>query len=201
MSTKLWDSADGVKDRVKAMEGVPFPGRAVRITARVDEFHGALQFILHSAETVPEEDVDPAFFAPCSKRTRGDMEKELDGLIAAMEDADYRRLMQAFREDADVFRRFAGAPAAKSIHHAWVGGLLEHSLSLARGAMALAANYPDMNRDLLLCACFFHDVGKTLEISSDPGFEYTTDGKLMGHIYMGARMVEKLCDAIPDFPD
>jgi len=201
VSTKLWDSADGVKDRVKAMEGVLVPGRAVRITARVDEFQGALQFILHSAETVPEEDVDPAFFAPCSKRTRGDMEKELDGLIAAMEDADYRRLMQAFREDADVFRRFAGAPAAKSIHHAWVGGLLEHSLSLARGAMALAANYPDMNRDLLLCACFFHDVGKTLEISSDPGFEYTTDGKLMGHIYMGARMVEKLCDAIPDFPD
>ncbi len=201
VSTKLWDSADGVKDRVKAMEGVLVPGRAVRISARVDEFQGALQFILHSAETVPEEDVDPAFFAPCSKRTRADMEQELDGLIAAMEDADYRRLMQAFREDADVFRRFAGGPAAKAIHHAWVGGLLEHSLSLARGAMALAPNYPEMNADLLLCACFFHDVGKTLEISSDPGFEYTTDGKLMGHIYMGARLVEKLCDSIPGFPE
>jgi 3'-5' exoribonuclease len=150
---------------------------------------------------VARDAVPAALFSPASARPLQEMVAEFDAVVASMEDPHWRRLMEAFRSREDVFGAFAEAPAAKVIHHAWVGGLLEHSLSLARAATALAPNYPTLDRDLILCACFLHDAGKAREISSEPGFEYTTEGKLFGHIYMGGRLVESLCDGIEGFPE
>ena len=198
---KLWDSGGGKKGRVKTFAPVLETRGAVHVQAAVDAFQGSLQLNLSSVRAAAAGEFDPSWFSPRSRRPPEEMVDEFDALAGGLRDPDLRGLLKVFRDDPTLFRLFCQGPAAKSIHHAWVGGLLEHTLSLARNVDALAANYPALDRDLLVCACAFHDVGKTLEISSDPGFEYTTDGKLWGHIYMGARLVDRLCDGIPGFPE
>jgi 3'-5' exoribonuclease len=201
VGAKLWDSAGGKKGRVKALSGVLEPGRPLHVQAVVDSFQGTLQLNLSQVRAAASGDYDPEWFSPRSARSEEEMVAELDALVAGMGDPDWRRLLKAFRDDHAFFSRFCKAPAAKAIHHAWVGGLLEHALALSRAAMALSPLYPALDRDLVLCGCFLHDAGKTLEISADPGFEYTVDGKLHGHIYMGARLAEQLCDSLPGFPE
>jgi len=171
------------------------------VTAKVDSYNGTLQLNLLSAQIAQAGQFDPSWFSPRSQRSTEEMEAEFTALVEGATDRDFRALLEAFHGERDIFRRFCEGPAAKAIHHAWVGGLLEHTLALARNMKALTPGYPLLDRDLLLCACVFHDAGKVFEISSDPGFEYTTDGKLMGHIYMGARLVERLCDGLPGFPE
>ncbi len=200
LPAKLWDSAEGRKGRVKELAPVLKPGGPYRLKGRVDRFQGTLQLTLSGAEPLPAEEADPSLFSPRSRRGDGEMVEELEALIAAVRDPDFRRLLSAFR-NSPHFAAFRQAPAAKSVHHAWVGGLLEHSLSLARAVKALMPLYPPLDEDLLLCACFFHDAGKAVEISSQPGFEYTTEGKLLGHIFIGARLVQELAAALPDFPE
>ena len=201
IAAKLWDSAGGKKGRVKALSSTLAPGGALQVTAKVDSYNGTLQLNLLSAQIAQAGQFDPSWFSPRSKRPTEEMQAEFTGLLKDMADPDFRALLDAFRGEKDTFRRFCEGPAAKAIHHAWVGGLLEHTLALARNMLALAPGYPLLDRDLLLCACVFHDAGKVFEISSDPGFEYTTDGKLLGHIYMGARLVEHLCDGLPGFSE
>jgi 3'-5' exoribonuclease len=199
LPAKLWDSFEGRKGRVRDHADVLLPGRPVKVWARVDSFQGALQLTLGAVEPAGGEEVDPGLFSPRSRRSDAEMALEFDRVVGRMKDRDFARLIKAFRADPS-FAAFRKAPAAKSIHHAWVGGLMEHALSLARGVRDLAPHYPGLDLDLLYAACFFHDAGKAVEISSDPGFEYTTDGKLIGHIFLGARLVERLCDALPGFP-
>jgi len=200
LSGKLWDSGGGKRGRVKAFAEALVPGRAVQVQAVVDAFQGTLQLNLSSVRPAAAGEYDPSWFSPRSRRAPEEMASAFAALAASVKDPHWGALLGAFQADESLFRGFCEAPAAKSIHHAWVGGLLEHTLSLARGADALLPGYPLLDRDLVVCACVFHDAGKVFEISSDPGFEYTTDGKLHGHIYMGARLVERLCDALPGFP-
>ena len=200
ISAKIWDNAGGKRNRVKTLAPLLIVGRPHRLRAKVDTYQSSLQLALQSIDRVDPKEIDPSVFSPRSKRTTEEMVHEFEGLIEDMRDPDFKRLLKALREAGDLFRALCAAPAAKAIHHAWVGGLLEHALSLSRCVLALAPNYPVLDVDLLLCGCFFHDIGKTKEISSDPGFDYTTDGKLEGHIYMGAAMLEHLCESLEEFP-
>ncbi len=197
---KLWDSGGGRRGRVKASAEALQPGRAVHVQAVVDAYQGALQLNLSSVRPAAAGEYDPSWFSPRSRRPLEEMLAEFSALVEGVQNPALGGLLRAFQADGDAFRRFCEGPAAKAIHHAWVGGLLEHSLALARDVLALAPLYPQLDRDLLICACVFHDAGKAFEISSDPGFDYTTDGRLHGHIYMGARLVERLADALPGFP-
>lgn len=201
LGAKVWDSAGGKKGRVKALAPALEPGGPVHVKAAVDAFQGVLQLNVSAVRPASVGDYDPSWFSPRSKRSTEEMTAELDRLADQMTDPDYRRLLEVVRGDAQVFGKLCAAPAAKAIHHAWVGGLLEHALALSRAVLALAPLYPLLDKDLLLCGCFLHDIGKTDKISSNPGFQYTTDGKLIGHIYMGARLAERLCDGIPGFPE
>jgi 3'-5' exoribonuclease len=201
ISAKVWDSAGGKKGRVKSLSPVLEPGRPLHVQGVVDAFQGNLQLNLAGVRAAEAKEVDPSWFSPRSKRTTEDMVDEFSHMVEAVGDRDWRALLEALRKDGETFRRFCEGPAAKAIHHAWVGGLLEHSLALARNVKALAPNYPVLDQGLLICACVFHDIGKIDEISSGPGFEYTTDGKLHGHIYMGTRLVERLCDSLKGFPE
>ncbi len=196
---KVWDSSGGKNGRVKVMEPTLAAGSAVKIRARVESYSGALQ--LNILEAAVARDASPELFSPRSRRPLKEMVNELDALISSLKDADYKRLLSAFRDGPRLFGPFCGAPAAKAVHHAWVHGLLEHSLQLARGTKALAPFYPGLDEELVILGCFFHDAGKAWEISAMPGFEYTTRGKLLGHIYMGARIVEELCGQISGFPE
>jgi 3'-5' exoribonuclease len=198
ITAKLWDSAEGQRGRVDAFLPVLSPG-PLKIRARVDAFQGILQLTLLSAE--PSPGADPALFSPVGKRAREDMQAEFERLVAGLKDPHCAQLLKAFSHDQEVFGLFCSGPAAKGIHHPWIGGLFEHSLALARNVLALSPCYPGLDQELLLCGCFLHDVGKSFEISAAPGFEYTTHGKLLGHIYMGAKYTEDLCLSIPGFPE
>ena len=194
---KLWDSAEGQRGRVETLLPILKTG-PLKVKARVESFKEVLQLNILAIKTAPN--ADPALFAAAGKRTRDEMLAEFDRVVEGLKDPDFKKLLRAFREDPEVFPIFVAAPAAKAIHHAWVGGLFEHSLALARNVLALAPCYPGLDVDLLLCGCFVHDVGKSFEISSGPGFDYTTHGKLLGHIYMGAKYVEDLCLSQEGFP-
>jgi 3'-5' exoribonuclease len=128
------------------------------------------------------------------------MEKELDALVAGFTDPDYKRLIAAIFSDAALRARFVKAPAASSVHHAWVSGLLEHVLSATKTAQSVAEQRPFLNRDLLLAGVLLHDIGKIEEIDSGPGFGYTDAGKLCGHIPLGALMVERYIVKLENFP-
>lgn len=201
ISAKLWDSSQGKKGRVEALKDVLVAGGPVSIRAKVGAFNGVVQLDLLSAERVDPGQFDPSIFSPAGKRSIKEMEEEFDNIVSSMKDEAYRKLLKAFRAKREFFSSFETAPAAKGIHHAWIGGLFEHSLALARNVKALTPGYPLLDEDLLICACFLHDAGKAVEISSDPGFEYTTNGKLLGHIYVGARLVETLSLEVADFSE
>jgi 3'-5' exoribonuclease len=200
ISAKLWDGQGRQAGAVAALIPQLKPGGPVRVRGRINAYLGSLEVVLKDAHAVPLEDVDPGLFSPRSARPIEEMVAEFDAVTASVSDPDYRSLLESLRQDGEFFAGYSRAPAATVMHHAWVGGLLEHSLALCRIARAVAPFYPLVDEDLLAVGCILHDAGKALEISPRPGFEYTPEGKLFGHIYMGARLAEKYMDAIPDFP-
>jgi 3'-5' exoribonuclease len=200
LPAKLWDGQGTRKGMVAGLAPELRPG-AVRVKGRMNAYQGNLEIVLQEAKAVPVGEADPGLFAPSSERSGAEMVEEFGAVVASMSDLDYRGLLEAFRADREFFALYGRAPAATSMHHAWVGGLLEHSLALCRAARAMAPLYPGIDLDLLLAGCFLHDAGKACEIAASPGFEYTTDGRLFGHIYMGARLAERIIDGLPGFPE
>jgi len=174
------------------------PNNPFMVKAKVDEYNGVKQLIVQDVEPYRGE-FDKSDFLPSGTVDRDEMIVEFEAIVSGMDDDDYRKLLIAFR-DSRLFEDFSYAPAAKAIHHAWKSGLLEHSLGLARIINSLSPLYPALDRDLLLAGAFLHDAGKVLEISRDPGFDYTVDGRLLGHIYMGAKFAEDLIAGIENFP-
>jgi len=198
VNAKAWEDSPG---RIRGLAELLEPGRPYRVAGRVDTFKDQIQLTVKSARPLAEDEVDPALFSPSAARSPGEMAAEFDAVLESLEDGDLRDLLSRFRRDEAAFHRFCKAPAAKSIHHARVGGLLEHTLALFRLVGAVAPLYPGLNLDLLRAGCVFHDAGKMEEISSMPGFEYTTEGKLLGHIYLGARLAERFLAEVPEFPE
>ena len=125
---------------------------------------------------------------------------ELEGWVASLRDPDLKALVEAFLNDAEIAAALKQAPAAKSLHHAWIGGLLEHILSLMGMCELAAQHYPEVNRDLLLTGVVLHDIGKLRELSWGTSFDYTLEGQLLGHITIGIGMIEQKIAAIPNFP-
>lgn len=175
------------------------PQKPYTVKATADEYNGVRQLIIQDAKPF-EGEFDRSALLPVADSQKETLIEEFDNIIEAMQDDDYKNLLKAFRNSI-FFSDFSIAPAAKSIHHAWLSGLLEHSIGLAKAIEALSPLYPELNKDLLIAGAFLHDSGKAREISTDPGFEYTTEGKLFGHIYMGAKMTEELIDSIEKFPE
>jgi len=177
----------------------------IRVKGIITQFQGELQINISSIHKIPIEKVNPEDFLPVSKKDIGKMLQSLREIINGLEDADYKSLLLAFFNDENFVKQFALSPAAKSMHHAWIGGLLEHSLSLARIAQGVVEHYDKeglpLNRDLLITGAILHDIGKTRELASMPSFEYTTEGKLIGHVVMGAEMIDKKASEIRGFPE
>jgi len=175
-----------------------------RVRGMITQFQGELQITITAIHKLPEEKVRPEDFLPVSKKDIPKMAASLKTFIDTIQDADLKALLLAFIDDEAFFKDFQRSPAAKSMHHAWIGGLLEHSLSLCVHADAIARYYNKegipLNRDLLVTGAILHDIGKTKELTSAPSFEYTTEGKLLGHIVIGAGMVEEKTAAIKGFP-
>ena len=194
----LWDlrAIEGDMDAVKADAFLFVKGAA-------SAYNGRLQLRLDKVRAAADAEVgDLGRFFPVSARSVPEMLAELDRWIGSIADPWIKDLLTAmFVEDADLRAAFAKAPAAKSMHHAYLGGLLEHTLSILGMADRACAHYAGLNRDLVLAGVLLHDVGKTAELSYARSFGYTDAGNLLGHISMEAQWIHRAADRIPGFPE
>lgn len=193
----LWD--------IRAVEGDHDAIRAdvfVKVKGRMEAFNGRPQLRLDKVRFAADAEIaDFSQFFPTSQRPVEEMLAELDALIAAVADPWIRQLLEAmFIQDADLRAAFAKAPAAKSLHHVFLGGLLEHTLSVAAMARLACGHYPALNRDLVLAGVLLHDVGKTAELSYQRSFGYTDAGNLVGHISMETEWINRAADRVQGFP-
>lgn len=171
-------------------------GKGVEVAGRVTSYKDQLQVTLE--RIVPASLPRIEDFLPTSSRPLADMQAEFDDLRASVKQPDLARLLDALFDDAETYRAFTAAPAAKAFHHACVGGLLEHSLAVARLAQTACALYPALDRDLVITLALLHDLGK-IRAYDATSFEPTTEGTLWTHLYIGAAQVEKAIDALPGF--
>ncbi|HIS80286.1 MAG TPA: HD domain-containing protein [Candidatus Scatomonas merdavium] len=191
---KIWEPNSVGIDEFEALD-------YIEVMGDVNSFAGALQISIKRARKASEGEYDPADYLPSS---RYDIEKMYQELLTYVESVGNpylsALLKRYFVEDQEFIRRFRSSSAAKSVHHGFIGGLLEHTLSVTRLCQYFTKAYPVLNRDLLITAAIFHDIGKTRELSAFPQNDYTDDGQLLGHIMIGAEMVHDGAAAIPGFP-
>ena len=174
----------------------------VFIEALVTVFNSKNQLNIRRIRKAKEGDYDPNDYMPVSLYDIETMYKELVSKINLVEEPHYKRLLEMiFIEDEKFIARFKKHSAAKTVHHSFVGGLLEHTLSVSRLCVHFASAYPVLNRDLLLTAGMCHDIGKTRELSAFPMNEYTDEGQFLGHIIIGVQMLQERIDQIDDFPE
>lgn len=173
----------------------------VRIDADVSVFMGANQLNIERIRRADEGEYVAENYLPVSTKNVDEMYKSLLGLIASIRNPHLKKLTESYFVDDPAFVKvFCFHSAAKSVHHGFVGGLLEHTLSVAKMCDYFAGAYPMLNRDLLLTAAIFHDIGKTQELSAFPENDYTDDGQLLGHIIIGTEMISERIHMIPGFP-
>ena len=190
---RVWDDAEAVFERVSS-------GGYVGVRGRVQVYQGRHQLKIEEIAPVRVEAEEQQLFLPRSSRSTEEMDRDLDRVIRSIHDRPLRSLLRRMFDPAsDTGRAFRVAPAAKFNHHAYIGGLMEHTLSMAGMCDAAAKHYGDaVDRDLLIAGALLHDIGKTREISATAGFEYTTEGKLLGHIVLGIQMVADAARQVPE---
>ena len=190
---KIWELNNGISH----FEALDY----ILIEGQVSSFQGVPQLNIRRVRRADQGEYDIGDYMPVTEKNVEQMYKELLELVDSVKEMHYHRLLRTFfAEDPDFIAEFKRHSAAKSVHHGFVGGLLEHTLGVAKLCNHLASAYPILNRDLLVTAALFHDIGKVAELSFFPENDYTDEGNLLGHIYMGAEMVGKRMDEIGDFP-
>lgn len=173
----------------------------IAVVADVTSFQGALQVNIKRVRKVREGEYDPANYLPVSEYDIEDMYKQLLNFVNGIKNPYLSKVAKHFFvEDTDFVKRFKFSSAAKSVHHGFVGGLLEHTLSVLKLCQFYVKQYPILNEDLLMTAALCHDIGKVYELSAFPENDYTDDGQLLGHIVMGCEMVGEQIRAIEGFP-
>ncbi len=194
LDAKIWDpGSQGIDD----FDSLDY----INVVGDLTSFQGALQLNVKRVRKVQPGEYDPKDYLPVSDRDIDEMYEELTGYIAKMKNPHLKQLASSFfLEDADFEKRFKFHSAAKSVHHGFVGGLLEHTLGVTKLCNYFADSYPILNRDLLVTAAMFHDIGKLSELSTFPENDYTDEGQLLGHIMIGAEVVGDRIREIPDFP-
>lgn len=194
ISAFLWD------DAARADAGLK-EGDCVHIKGRSQVFNGKLQLTLNFIESW-QGSIDPRNFLPQTDKHIPTMQRDLLQIVADIRDPWLKRLAQAFFvKDQKFVEDFALAPAAKAMHHAWLGGLLEHTLSVARLALQVTPLYPQINADLVLIGALLHDIGKVRELVYERNLDYSTAGRLLGHVMIGVQMIQEKAKTIKDFPD
>lgn len=173
----------------------------IEVYGDVNNFQGALQVSVKRIRVCGEGEFDPADYLPVSSRNIDKMYEELLGFVKSIQNTYLRRLLEEFFvKDQAFVKAFRASSAAKTVHHGFVGGLLEHTLSVTKLCDYYCSAYPVLKRDLLLTSAMCHDIGKTKEISAFPENDYTDDGQLLGHIVMGSQMISERAARIEGFP-
>lgn len=186
---KLWERAPELLENIEV-------GQVVKVVAKVQSYQGQTQLVV--SQIVPCPDADPSVFMAQGPRSAQQMWLEFDQLLKKINNSHLKKLLkQIFNPDFRL--QFGVAPAAKAAHHAYVGGLLEHTVSVGKLALALLDQYPHLDKDLLVTGALLHDIGKVEEFSLGPPIEYTDAGRLEGHIVLGLRLVDQYI--APGFPE
>ncbi|HVW87190.1 MAG TPA: HD domain-containing protein [Bryobacteraceae bacterium] len=193
MDAKMWDNVAEVMDTFDRDD-------FIKVKGLLQLYNNRPQFTIHKLRLVQEHEVDFADFFPASLRDPEEMFRELRGIVSDLSNEHIRALLNSFFDDPEIAARYKIAPAAKSIHHAFRSGLLEHVLSLCGLARSVAAHYKSVDLNLLVAGVVLHDIGKIYELSYERGFSYTAEGQLLGHIPIGMRMLGDKLRVLPDFP-
>lgn len=195
ISGPVWDNVEQVQETFVT-------GELVNLNGQVQSYRERLQLRIDSVKSVPGCEADPDNFYPASTRDRTRMAEELQQLVRSVKNPYLKKLLNKFFRKGHWWELFQEAPAAKGIHHAYIGGLLEHSLSVASVADFLAKHYRGIDRSLLIAGALLHDIGKLEELKLEKGLvEYTVGGRLKGHLVIGSEMVGRAAGKIRDFPE
>jgi 3'-5' exoribonuclease len=198
VEARVWENAAQLAEQVKSQD-------IVRIAGKVNLYQGRRQIVVEAAQKVADGSMPLDRFVPSSAYDVNRLYTDLLALFRTLEDRFARELCVQTLEDPEVKKRILRAPAAKSVHHAYAGGLIEHSLSVCRILDMLAKHYrayygPAVSRDLMLLGGLFHDIGKIYELAFDRGTEYTKEGQLIGHHVLGCELVDRIANRIEGFP-
>ena len=193
LDAKMWDNVAEVMDTFDR-------DHFVKVKGMVQLHLNRPQLTIHKIRILQDDEVDFADYFPASLRNRDEMWAELRGIVARVGNLHIRGLLDALLDDDDVSKKYRIAPAAKNIHHAYLGGLLEHVLSLCKLCAVTAGHYPNIDLDLMIAGAVLHDIGKIHELTYERGFGYSTEGQLLGHMMIALRMVGDKLRALPEFP-
>jgi 3'-5' exoribonuclease len=193
LDAKMWDN---VAEVIEQFDRDDF----VKVKGLVQIFHNRPQMTVHKVRRMDDSEIDFGDYFPSSLRDPEEMWQELRGIVAGMGNVHLKGLLEALLDDGEIARRYRRAPAAKHIHHAFLGGLIEHVLSVCAMARLAGQHYANIDCDLLLTGAVLHDIGKIYELNYERGFSYSNDGQLLGHIQIGLRMVSDKLRELPDFP-
>jgi 3'-5' exoribonuclease len=190
-----------VWDQVERIAAAAAEGDFVHVRAQVGEYRGDLQLVVKDMVRVPEAQVDAGDFLAATTRDVAKMFDRLKEMTGRMQTPHLRALFEAFWNDDAFVAAYTRAPAAKQMHHAYIGGLLEHTLSMAVLSELIAGHYSGVDRDLLLAGVILHDVGKIRELEYTRRIDYTDEGRLLSHIVIGLSLLDQKLEQVPDFPD
>lgn len=195
LDCKIWDPASSGINEFEPMD-------YVEVTGRVTVYNGVLQLSIERVRRCDEGEYDPKDYVPVSIRSVDEMYSELMGYVNGFTNPYIKKLADSFFVKDEAFiKQFKVNSAAKSLHHGFMSGLLEHTVAVARLCDTLGGFYPILNKDLLVLSALLHDIGKTREISPFPANDYTDEGQLLGHIVIGIEMIDEKLREIPDFPE
>jgi 3'-5' exoribonuclease len=194
IEAKMWDNVEEV---LEAFEQDDF----VKVKGLINRYKNRFQLTIHKLRKLAESEIDFADYLPKTAKDIDQLWQTLANFVATFENPHLKSLVQAFMADPQIAGAYRNAPAAKTLHHAYIGGLLDHVVSLFRVCDLVCGNYPQINRDLLLTGVFLHDIGKIHELTYNRSFSYTHRGQLLGHMIIELEMLQAKLALVPGFPD
>ncbi|MBZ5657058.1 MAG: HD domain-containing protein [Acidobacteriia bacterium] len=193
IEAKMWDN---VEEFLDAFEQDDF----LKIKGLINKYKNRFQLTIHKLRRMQESEIDFSDYLPKTTKDIGELWRALTDFVATFQNPHLKSLVELFMADPEIAERYRNAPAAKTLHHAYIGGLLDHVVSLFRSCDLICRNYPQVNRDLLLTGAFLHDIGKIQELTYNRSFSYTTRGQLLGHMIIELEMLQAKIEKLPGFP-
>ncbi|HWZ82642.1 MAG TPA: OB-fold nucleic acid binding domain-containing protein [Terriglobales bacterium] len=193
IEAKMWDN---VEEFIDVFEQDDF----LKVKGLINKYKNRFQLTIHKLRRMQDAEVDFSDYLPKTTKNIDELWSTLTGFVATFENPHLKSLVELFLADPEIAERYRIAPAAKTLHHAYIGGLLDHVVSLFRSCDLVARNYPQINRDLLLTGAFLHDIGKIHELTYNRSFSYSTRGQLLGHMIIELEMLQAKLALLPGFP-
>ena len=193
LEAKMWDNVD---EFIAVFEQDDF----LKVKGLINKYKNRYQLTIHKLRRMEEVDIDFTDYLPKTTKDIGELWRTLTEFVATFQNPHLKSLVELFMADPEIAERYRNAPAAKTLHHAYIGGLLDHVVSLFRSCDLMSRNYPQINRDLLLTGAFLHDIGKIQGLTYNRAFSYTTRGQLLGHMIIELEMLQAKLAKLPDFP-